>query len=148
VLPAAAAAGPALRPSSPSTPLLAAYFPAHTRLAPPTAASAAAAAAAAASCPPSPRRRRGRGHHHRTLWAAPLDPRSSRPDVAWAPAKRWTCCRCRARTIVEQRVCCKAVCAHRRCFSGGGGGCYMAVEMGGGGVGGGWLAGGGYGWEG
>jgi hypothetical protein len=48
------------------------------------------------------------------LWASPMSG-SSRPDRPWQWCKRWTCCRCSATTIVEQRVCAKLTCGHHRC---------------------------------
>ncbi|KAK5118332.1 hypothetical protein LTR62_002845 [Meristemomyces frigidus] len=40
---------------------------------------------------------------------------TSRPDQAWGWCKRWACCRCDARTIVEQRECARLACGHGRC---------------------------------
>ena len=48
------------------------------------------------------------------LWASPLSA-TSRPATPWTWCKRWTCCRCAAGTIVEQSVCSKLACGHRRC---------------------------------
>ena len=48
------------------------------------------------------------------LWASPLSA-TSRPALPWTWCKRWTCCRCAAGTIVEQAVCSKLACGHRRC---------------------------------
>jgi hypothetical protein len=48
------------------------------------------------------------------LWASPLGS-TSRPALPWTWCKRWTCCRCAGGTIVEQVVCSKLSCGHRRC---------------------------------
>lgn len=50
------------------------------------------------------------------LWASSLSA-TSRPALPWTWCKRWTCCRCAAGTIVEQSVCSKLACGHRRCGS-------------------------------
>lgn len=50
------------------------------------------------------------------LWASPLSA-NSRPDTPWTWCKRWTCCRCEGRTIVEQAVCSRLACGHQRCGS-------------------------------
>lgn len=39
----------------------------------------------------------------------------SRPDKPGGWSKRWTCCQCRAETIVEQKTCAKLSCGHRKC---------------------------------
>lgn len=48
------------------------------------------------------------------LWASPLGS-TSRPALPWTWCKRWTCCRCAGGTIVEQSVCSKLSCGHKRC---------------------------------
>lgn len=53
-----------------------------------------------------------KGYCHQ--WISDL-PSTSRPDRAWEWPKRWTCCRCDATTIVEQRVCASLECGHYRC---------------------------------
>lgn len=40
---------------------------------------------------------------------------NSRPESAWGWMKKWTCCRCRALTMVEQRDCARLECGHQRC---------------------------------
>lgn len=47
-------------------------------------------------------------------WTSDL-PSTSRPDRPWEWPKRWTCCRCEATTIVEQKVCSSLSCSHYRC---------------------------------
>lgn len=47
-------------------------------------------------------------------WLSPLSS-TSRPREPWAWPKRWTCCKCEAETIVEQKVCSKIRCGHVRC---------------------------------
>ncbi|KAF7189483.1 hypothetical protein HII31_09123 [Pseudocercospora fuligena] len=42
---------------------------------------------------------------------------SSRPERAWEPAPRWTCCTCGSQTIVEQIVCSNLECGHDRCHN-------------------------------
>lgn len=49
-------------------------------------------------------------------WISDL-PSTSRPDRYWEWPKRWTCCRCEATTIVEQKVCANLECSHYRCPS-------------------------------
>lgn len=43
---------------------------------------------------------------------------TSRPVHAWESSKRWKCCNCGARTIVEQKVCADLSCNHDRCPEG------------------------------
>lgn len=47
-------------------------------------------------------------------WVSDL-PSTSRPDRVWEWPKRWTCCRCEATTIVEQKICSSLECSHYRC---------------------------------
>ncbi|CZT25695.1 uncharacterized protein RCC_11364 [Ramularia collo-cygni] len=47
-------------------------------------------------------------------WTSTL-PSTSRPDMEWEWPRRWTCCRCEATTIVEQKVCSHLDCGHYRC---------------------------------
>ncbi|KAI6886491.1 hypothetical protein KC360_g2434 [Hortaea werneckii] len=42
-------------------------------------------------------------------------PATSRPKVPWGWMRRWTCCRCKGQTIVEQECCAKIDCGHKRC---------------------------------
>ncbi|KAI7505364.1 hypothetical protein KC367_g615 [Hortaea werneckii] len=42
-------------------------------------------------------------------------PATSRPKVPWGWMRRWTCCRCKGQTVVEQECCAKLDCGHRRC---------------------------------
>lgn len=49
---------------------------------------------------------------------------TSRPHMPWLWCKRWTCCRCSGTTIVEQAVCSRLICGHRRC----GGRCCLTKE--------------------
>lgn len=51
-------------------------------------------------------------------WTSDL-PSTSRPDRVWEWPKRWTCCRCDAVTIVEQKVCSNLTCSHYRCPNNG-----------------------------
>lgn len=40
---------------------------------------------------------------------------TSRPEMPWGYLKKWTCCRCSATTMVEQRECARLTCGHARC---------------------------------
>ncbi|GAB1739255.1 hypothetical protein NU219Hw_g4003t1 [Hortaea werneckii] len=42
-------------------------------------------------------------------------PSTSRPKNPWGWARRWTCCRCKGQTVVEQECCAKIDCGHKRC---------------------------------
>lgn len=42
---------------------------------------------------------------------------SSRPPSPWMHSKRWMCCLCQGKTIVEQTVCSRLTCVHDRCPS-------------------------------
>ncbi|KAK5127999.1 hypothetical protein LTR85_005116 [Meristemomyces frigidus] len=42
---------------------------------------------------------------------------TSRPEQTWGWMKKWTCCHCRAQTMVEQRECARLDCGHTRCHS-------------------------------
>ncbi|KAI7701955.1 hypothetical protein KC353_g15043 [Hortaea werneckii] len=44
-------------------------------------------------------------------------PSTSRPKNPWGWARRWTCCRCKGQTVVEQECCAKIDCGHKRCRS-------------------------------
>ncbi|RMZ14408.1 hypothetical protein D0860_02114 [Hortaea werneckii] len=45
-------------------------------------------------------------------------PATSRPKRPWGWMRRWTCCRCKAQTVVEQECCAKLDCGHKRCRNG------------------------------
>ncbi|KAK4546580.1 hypothetical protein LTR36_001797 [Oleoguttula mirabilis] len=42
---------------------------------------------------------------------------NSRPEQPWGWMKVWTCCHCRAQTMLEQRDCARLECGHTRCHA-------------------------------